>query len=184
MPENLQQCNKHFSSGKTLWINVPNGIRPTAAKVPAGRWPPTTPLSTRADLALCALLLHCFCGIWVLWPELWCAEHMQPEPIRLGQQRQCRRVQDRPGRWAGGGSCVRAGRRQTCVFYIWIWSNPRGWLAIEIWLGCPGPFVLIETLLCWSRGGQACSGCSFHVSLWVWGQSFIFFTLPITIVGL
>lgn len=47
------------------------------------------PLHTsRASSVRSAAVLHCFCGIWVLWPELWCAEHVQPEPIRLGQQRQ------------------------------------------------------------------------------------------------
>lgn len=76
--------------------------------MPAARWPPTTALSTRADPALCPLLVHCFCGIWVLWPELWCAEHVQPEPIRLGQQRHWET-------WAG--ACMRADAKRACFTY-------------------------------------------------------------------
>lgn len=147
-------------------------MRPTAAKVPAARWPPTTALSTLSMRS--AAVLHCFCGIWVLWPELWCAEHVQPEPIRLGQQRQ----------WGDRGGGMHEGRRQTCVFYIWIWSHPtpERWLAIEIWLGNPEPFVLIETLLCWSRGERRqAAPFQFHCKSEATASSFSHFQLQLSL---
>lgn len=126
---------------KALWINVPGGIRPTAAKVPAGgRWQTHSSSSfssssnlscsthTRTDTVLCAL---CWCIVFAVFGH--CGQNYDVlntcSPVPLDQANWERDW----GREKAWQPCE--GSRHTCVFYIWIWSKPERRLAIEIWMG-------------------------------------------------